>query len=751
MTQPDCPRSVAILVDHLYNYQIHILNGIRSQLQQLGLSSMVYLGRELRTSRTSWLKANDLYTQLNPENHCGLLSLSASLSTHTTHQDFLQFLQQYGLPTISIGVELAGMPSVLSDNKPGMQDLMDHLIRVRGFRRFVFVRGIEGNVDSQEREQVFLDNLQANGLQVPPEHILTGKFQSILAHREMQKLLVHTRDFEAVVSCNDEMTEGIIQALTEQGIRVPEDIAVVGFDDNEDFRYAIPALTTVRLPFYEQGEVAAQLLLQVLDGQSVPEITHIQTQLVVRQSCGHQRSGTAQAEGQQWPFEQDNLKRQLLSCLTEGVHHAGFLARWKGMILACVRSQQDIHIWQDWLEAVYQDTAVPLTVQQQRDFDRLCFQLQKFLIHAQQMVLARHKLLRAFDADTKWHLDMALMSQSNYSGLYEQMGLYLKTLDLKRYFLVVYEFFGPEPAPFGRVVLAEGHQGSLDSESFVTRDVLPRSMWSELQEGHLVMTALFSGEEHFGYLLFEQPEQPYFNEEGFRQALSGAFFRLDQSLAVRDYTEGLEKQVLLRTRQLQEEVRERRYAEQRLQEANIELQRYAFLDGLTGLYNRAAFDDHLQRLWQDHLERQQPLSVLLCDVDFFKLYNDHYGHLKGDQCLKDIAALLRRCTHNPQDVVARYGGEEFVLILPESSLSGALTVAERLHRHLQEAAIPHEMSKVSDVVTLSIGAASIVPAAHSSPRALLEEVDGLLYQSKREGRARTSWNQPARRKSPEGS
>lgn len=731
-------KSVAVLVDHLYNYQMHVLNGIRDHLEQQGIATFVYLGRELNTARTSWLKANDLYTLVHPENHSGMIVLSASLSTHSTPEHFQDFLQQYDLPKVCVGKAISGIPSVISDNVPGMQDLMEHLIVTRGSRRFVFMGGIRNNFDAQEREQVFLDSLKKHGLEVPAEFMLNGDFQSILAHIEMGRLLEKRQDFDVVVSCNDEMTEGIIQALTEHHLRVPEDVAVVGFDDNDDFRYAIPALTTVRMPFYEQGEQAAALLLQQLEGAQAPLVSVLPTQLVVRHSCGHVATLDSSDLVPVSLDLQARLKQEFMQRAPQIDQHPQFLSIWKRTILSEIRAQHDIHIWQDWIEARRREMPAQ-DLMGQHSTDVLCFQLQKFLIQAQQMVLARQSLLGAFEADTKWHLDMALMSQSNYTGLYTQIQQYLQTLKLSRSVLVVYEIFSAQPAAFARAVLAEGIQCPLDSSLFPTQQLLPEAMQAELGRGNLVMTALFSGDEHFGYLLFEQPETLYFIEESFRQAISWAFHRLDQSLAMQDYTEGLEKQVALRTRQLQAEVRERQYAEMALQAANAELQRYAFLDGLTGIYNRAAFDDHLNRIWQDHLHKQQVFSVLLCDVDFFKLYNDHHGHLKGDQCLKDVAALLKRCVHNPGDVVARYGGEEFVILLPESTLADALTVADRIHQALREAAIPHMGSRVGPQVTISIGAVAQCPETRLNPTDLLEQADQLLYQSKKHGRSRTSW------------
>jgi diguanylate cyclase (GGDEF)-like protein len=175
---------------------------------------------------------------------------------------------------------------------------------------------------------------------------------------------------------------------------------------------------------------------------------------------------------------------------------------------------------------------------------------------------------------------------------------------------------------------------------------------------------------------------------------------------------------------------------QKLEVANWELQRLASLDGLTGVANRRRFDEYLETEWQCMLRENLPLSLILCDIDFFKKYNDTYGHQAGDACLRQVAEALRVCARRTVDLVARYGGEEFAVILPNTIVKDATQVAEEMRNVVNALEIPHVQSAVSEHVTLSLGIACMTPTPHTSPSMLVAAADAALYQAKAAGRNR---------------
>jgi diguanylate cyclase (GGDEF)-like protein len=182
--------------------------------------------------------------------------------------------------------------------------------------------------------------------------------------------------------------------------------------------------------------------------------------------------------------------------------------------------------------------------------------------------------------------------------------------------------------------------------------------------------------------------------------------------------------------------RELEDANARLTRANRRLSRLSSRDGLTGIANRRRLDRRLALEWRRAARTERPLSLLLADIDCFKDYNDLHGHQQGDACLRQVAQALAKSLHRAGDLVARYGGEEFAILLADTDERHAATTAEMLRARVEAMAVPHGASGVSAVVTLSVGTATVRPAAGSPPRYLVERADRALYLAKREGRNR---------------
>jgi len=206
--------------------------------------------------------------------------------------------------------------------------------------------------------------------------------------------------------------------------------------------------------------------------------------------------------------------------------------------------------------------------------------------------------------------------------------------------------------------------------------------------------------------------------------------RIENQLTLRR----LRRQMQEQNENLKQEIRSRIIAETLLQEANEKLERLVNLDGLTQLANRRCFDAYIDQEWQRLAREQSPLSLIMCDIDFFKNYNDTYGHIAGDDCLRKVSFLIKQSIRRPADLAARYGGEEFVLVLPNTDTSGAIAIAETIKKGLLELALPHEDSSISEYVTLSMGVTSMIPKIDSLPSILLTAADYALYRAKELGR-----------------
>ncbi|WP_293230228.1 diguanylate cyclase [Microcoleus sp. PH2017_05_CCC_O_A] len=196
-------------------------------------------------------------------------------------------------------------------------------------------------------------------------------------------------------------------------------------------------------------------------------------------------------------------------------------------------------------------------------------------------------------------------------------------------------------------------------------------------------------------------------------------------------THAAEQQLTVLNRQLQQQKRQ-------LETVNRALQYLATYDSLTEVRNRRFFNDYMDAEWRRLAREEAPLSLIMCDIDYFKLYNDTYGHQPGDECLRQVAQVLQCSVKRSADLVARYGGEEFAVVLPNTDIEGAACVAERIAQQVRGLQIPHAQSGVSEYVTLSLGVACCIPAPMSQPATLIAIADESLYRAKAAGRDRVS-------------
>ncbi|WP_454562655.1 GGDEF domain-containing protein [Pseudomonas sp. AIG] len=187
------------------------------------------------------------------------------------------------------------------------------------------------------------------------------------------------------------------------------------------------------------------------------------------------------------------------------------------------------------------------------------------------------------------------------------------------------------------------------------------------------------------------------------------------------------------------DISERKKTEEHLIRLQKQLEEYSFQDGLTGIANRRMFDTVLEREWLNAQRTGLPLSLLILDIDYFKQYNDHYGHIKGDECLRQVAKTLALAANRPRDFIARIGGEEFVWLLPETDAESARLVARKCLHLICQQQIAHAQSPVSSLLSLSLGAGTTQASAESDSLHFVERVDKLLYQAKHNGRMRAEF------------
>lgn len=725
------PRRVAILVDFLYDYQLQLQHGYHEALNAAGVSSVTFVGRHLEPETPLYQKANDVYDLLDPERYVGMIVSAASIARQVGDGAFLDFLRRFPLPKVAVSRALPGIPSVRVDPVRGMTELMAHLVHGQGLKRFVFMGGMAGNEEGQLRRDAVIDYLSAHGMSIPPHRILTGDFFGPKAAQEITKLLEHDRDFEAVVCANDEMAFGVIDALTRLGLHVPEDVAVVGFDDVDEARHSSPPLTTVAQPTREKGRVAAELLLDLTAGWDVPDEVVLAATLKKRKSCGALPEWIVKTCEVQ--VEQELLSAFLLAAKDQ-VNAKAFLECWRKQVRQLDYDQAGLAAIMLGLRA--HATTLPQSAMQ-------ASRLASLLMVALRMIAppdpghssAQQALSRNNQVSSQ--LELSLSSHDTLETFQAEVGKYMRSLDVDRYAVALFKEAGSQPASTASL-LSTSLNGAAPGKAYPSRQLLPEALLHELNRGHWLVLPLHTADLHFGILLFEKPPVDHFNVEQVRYTLSAGLHHLHSAQQQHRYTQQLEEEVRERTQELQDEIAVRLRAENILRSLNQELSVSASTDALTGIFNRAAFTSYLQREWANHQLARRPISLLLCDIDFFKQYNDYYGHLAGDECLKEIARTLSTCGRNRSDFTARYGGEEFVMILPGTDATGADFVAQRLLTRVRELELPHEKSGVAPHITVSVGAATLTPTIQTAPEVLIGRADQALYRAKRTGRNQSS-------------
>jgi len=341
--------------------------------------------------------------------------------------------------------------------------------------------------------------------------------------------------------------------------------------------------------------------------------------------------------------------------------------------------------------------------------------------------------------DTVLAMHRAFTTCRTVADVMSELTASLPRLGVTRCFVVLRAGIAADGTALGRVVLAfpaAQRPGDASDGPFPSATLLPDDLAGELRCGSLVLQSLAVSGEELGYVLFEQAVFDGMTAEVLRLDLSRTLDGIARNQQLADHAEDLERLVAERTRQLEHEVVVRRRAEADLTALNAELRASLHLDGLTGIANRVAFDERAARLWASHTDSGEQLSLLLVDVDFFKAFNDYYGHLMGDEALRQVARCLRRAATGHDDLCARYGGEEFALLLPRTNTAGAVVVAERIRSVLAAVALPHAASQAGALLTVSTGVATVVPRSAHGLLQLVGAADRALYAAKDAGRDR---------------
>lgn len=285
-------KTIGILIDWTSTqYHQDLMFGISDKAEKLGLNLVCYEGGGINAETSFDRARNRIYDLVSDKVVDGLIIGSAQICRLLSGGEIGDFMEKFdSFPKISLGVDLPNVPSVMIDNRSGFRSLIKHLIDTHGCKNFAFIKGPEQSKDAVERFGAFLETLYDHKISFDRNLALAGDFtinSGILIARELARILERgSPPIDAVVSCNDEMGLEVMQYLIANGIRIPETVALTGFDDINRSKHAYPSLTTVKQPVYEMGKKAVELLMDVMDGRAAPPVSRLKTGLVIRESCG---------------------------------------------------------------------------------------------------------------------------------------------------------------------------------------------------------------------------------------------------------------------------------------------------------------------------------------------------------------------------------------------------------------------------------------------------------------------------------
>lgn len=700
-----------------------VLRGVADAGATFGCDVLLSCGVDARIDdptdvRPGWPVSGDQgdFVPVGPGNTDGLVFVSPLRTA--ARRAYALSLQQAGFPVAFVGSG-DGSPAVVADSAPGFREALLHL-RSHGHRAIAFVSGDPLDLgDSFKRLADFRRLRGELGLDESEELVGTGLHSEEGGFQAMRAILATGRNFTAVLASNDTSAIGTMRALADAGRRVPEDVAVVGFDDQPGASANVPPLATISYPLAEAGRRAVEVLLDRIRGGPPVDVVTVPTRLIRRRSCGclHRDAdvpgGPAEdtvdapaedttaamlgaldrARSRLSPLAVADLCRRLEVGLTQSVTRGSPRAFEAALMELLQRVEAGGDRAQRWhaaltcLRRAVRPLLTPASLEAAED-----------LLHVARIALSesadrqdsRRRFYDSRQVDLVSTLTVPLQSAQDEGEILALLAEHAPPLGVKPVCLALYEPEGEDPVAWSRVLPLAVPEAAGPPGEFRMETRLIRS--SDLPAGDaprcLAVLPLVRQGRPLGFFAFEA-------------ATLAPGAAIARQLAV-----------ALESVRLQSAVRA-----------------LTLTDELTGLHNRRFFDRELKRETERARRFGRSLALVLLDVDHFKAYNDTFGHRAGDDALRYVAVHLTEAVPRRLDAVARYGGEEFVVLLAETDAEGARLVAERIRASLEGS------DQFRCRLTISAGIAA-TQGEGCEAEALIERADEALYQAKGAGRNR---------------
>jgi GAF domain-containing protein/DNA-binding LacI/PurR family transcriptional regulator len=602
--------TIGYLMPWLHDPAYRVLwSGVHDAACAHDVNLICFPGGQLR--RPDLAHRNAIYDLATPEALDGLVLGSAALASYIAPEEFEAFYQRYrALPMVGFQRALEGIPSVTVDNAQGMRDVVSHLVEAHGFRRIALIRGAEEHQEAKQRYHAYTEALTKYDIPLDSDLVVPGDFIQP-AGMEAIRILLDERSlepgkgFEAVVAANDVVALGALNVLQARGIRVPEDVALVGFDNSLEAQYSLPPLTTVVNPFYEMTFRATEMLVALLEGNDVPEQDILPLQLVVRRSCGCPLSVVARTTQEPMihlPSEPpvgkallSSNRESLLLELTQamsGLDEAdpkqierlldgfiaeledkkeGFLSALKVILHETAASGADAFAWQDALTELRLRALPHLGSDDLAKAELLLDQARVLVGDIAHRVLGHQAAATAREAQTLHEINAELITRYSLADLLEAAVQQIPRAGLSSFYVALFED-PAAPSEQSKLILAcvDGKREDLEESEqvFSSLKLLPKRLLPSERRFSLALYPLYVPDRQLGFILFEaQPPQGEACEvvRGQMSSALGGVILLQareeaEEARAQAYVE-VERQVQERTAELQQEITERGRAE----------------------------------------------------------------------------------------------------------------------------------------------------------------------------------------------
>ena len=542
------------MVDWLEDkYQNALLCGMADAARDLGANLVCFAGGVLASPQRFGLQRNLIYELVGPESIDALAIVAGTLGNHVGSERLRQYCERFRpLPMCSIAWPFSEIPSVLVDNATGMRQAVIHLLEAHCAREIAFIRGPEVNTEANRRYAVFREVLAEYGRPLRPELTVTGDFQ-YAGGEEAIRILFDERGLspDAVLAANDYLALGALQALRKRERRVPEDVAVIGFDDVGEARFSSPPLTTVRQPLYEQGSQAARILMDALEGKPVPEEIVLHTELVVRQSCGCSPKwegsritdlphGPDDTRASRWrrvaraiahlvPLESPALEvgwnQRLVDAFVDDVERDGsaFLSQLGDALEATGQAGGDLSPWYQLIDTIRHEGLKVLDSPTRSRLEEICHAACRTVASACERVQGQQRLRAERWARTLSRTGEALITAFDVVSLVGAIAEQLPRLQIESCYLSLYEGGTTEHA---RLILAydRGTRHALGPAAprYLSRQLVPIEWLPQRRLTAHIVEPLFFKDDHLGFALFEMGPRDGAVYEALRDEISAA-------------------------------------------------------------------------------------------------------------------------------------------------------------------------------------------------------------------------------------